>query len=175
MQTHTRSVYRFLGMLAVLGWQTASAVEVSWYRQPGSALHIASNASASLWIVGTDRQGTEDYTNGYNVYKWNGTEFVKGNSFCGPNARSHHHGPALGGERSKRPGHPWMDSASLTIKARDIAVGADNSVWIIGTDQRAGGYGVYQSTARGFLRATSPTPISPRCVSQSTRRATPGW
>ena len=47
---------KFLGstMLAVLGWQTASAVEVSWYRQPGSALHIASNASASLWMVGTD-------------------------------------------------------------------------------------------------------------------------
>ena len=60
MQTHTRSVYRVLGMLAVLGWQTASAVEVSWTRQPGSATYIASNASASLWMIGTD----STYTNG---------------------------------------------------------------------------------------------------------------
>ena len=73
--------------------------------------------------------------NGYNVYKWNGTEFVKQKSFRGPNARSHHHGPALGGERSKRHVHAWWSSA-LPTKARDIAVGPDNSVWIIGTDQR---------------------------------------
>ena len=47
---------RFFGstMLAVLGWQTASAVEVSWYRQPGSAISVASNASASVWMIGTD-------------------------------------------------------------------------------------------------------------------------
>ena len=71
MQTYARSAYRFLGMLAVLGWQTASAVEVSWTRQPGLATYIASNASASIWIIGTDS----------NVYKWdaNGKQFVNQN------------------------------------------------------------------------------------------------
>ena len=61
---------RFFGstMLAILGWQTASAVEVSWYRQPGSAVSIAGNASGSVWIAGTDRENA----NGYTVYKWDG-------------------------------------------------------------------------------------------------------
>ena len=67
MNTHARSVYRFLGMLAVLGWQTASAVEVSWTRQSGSAKYIASNASASLWMIGMDDS---------KVYKWTTNQFV---------------------------------------------------------------------------------------------------
>ena len=44
---------------------------------------------------------------------------------------------------------PWLAvSFSLSTKARDVAVGGDNSVWIIGTDQRTGGYGVYQTHGR---------------------------
>ena len=40
--------------------------------------------------------------------------------------------------------------------ARDVAVGGDDSVWIIGTDQRAGGFGVYQARCA----TTGPTPTS---------------
>ena len=144
---------KFLGstMLAILGWQTASAVEVAWYRQPGSALHIASNTSASLWIVGTDREcrgGWRDGicqdpdNRGYNVYKWNGTGFVKQQSIS---ART------LGVTTTDQ---LWVvndqnemfmpGELRLQTRARDIAVGPDNSVWIIGTDQRGGGYSVYQ-------------------------------
>jgi len=64
-------------MLAILGWQTASAVEVSWYRQPGSAVGIVGNTSGSVWIAGTDRENAS----GYFVYKWNGKDnFVKDDS-----------------------------------------------------------------------------------------------
>ena len=100
MQTHTRSVCRLLGMLAVLGWQTASAVDVSWYRQPGSALSITSNASGSVWIVGTDRQSdgsTTDttYTNG--TARNSSSKMFSAARTLG----SHDHRPALDGERSE--------------------------------------------------------------------------
>ena len=38
--------------------------------------------------------------------------------------------------------------------ARDIAVGADGSVWIIGTNAVPGGYGIYESNGSGW----SPVP-----------------
>lgn len=117
-------------LLAVIGWQTASAVEVSWYRQLGSAVHIASNASASPWIIGTDN----------NVYKWDGKQFVNQNFTA----------TDIGITTTDK---FWLvdqfglraaDGFYVSMKAREVAVGADNSAWIIGTDVRTGGYGVYQ-------------------------------
>ena len=131
MQTHARSVYRFLGMLAVLGWQTASAVEVSWYRQPGSATYIASNASASLWMIGTDS----------NVYKWDGKEFVNQNFSATRLGVTTADELWLVDSIGLRAPNPPL---YLGTQTRELAVGPDNSAWIIGIDQRPGGYGVYQ-------------------------------
>ena len=136
---------RFLGstMLAVLGWQTASAVEVSWYRQPGSGVSIASNASASLYMIGTDSK----------VYKWdvNSKQFVRGGNDLS-------NGDSLStteiavsttdqlwvvDETGFRT--PWI--SVNPAKAREVAIGVGNNAWIIGTDARAGGYGVYQGAA----------------------------
>ena len=130
MQTRTRSVYQLIGMLAVLGWQTASAVEVSWSRQPGSAVSIASNASASLWMIGTD----------FNVYKWNGQQFVNQNFSASRIGVTTTDQLWLVNEIGLR-----SPAVFLPQKAHEVAVGADNSAWIIGTDQRTGGYGVYKN------------------------------
>src|SRR4051794_4215518 len=70
-QTGTLRMCGLLGALAVLGWQTASAVEVSWLKQPGSAINITGNAAGALWIVGTTRLDAK----GYAAYKWNGDSF----------------------------------------------------------------------------------------------------
>jgi hypothetical protein len=128
-------------MLAVLGWQ-ASAEEVSWVRQPGAAFRIASNASASLWMVGTDSK----------VYKWSGTDFIDqkiSSTLIGVTTTD----------------QLWlMNEIGLTEpgsgffldKVREIAIGPDNIAWAIGTDQRTGGYGVYKITPGLF---GSKTPI----------------
>ena len=74
MQTDSRIVYRFLGLLvAGWAWQTASAFDVSWTSQPGSAVAITSHVSGLVWTLGTDGPGLY----AYNVYKWNGKEFVR--------------------------------------------------------------------------------------------------
>ena len=155
MQIQTRSVSRLLGMLAVMGWQTASAVDVFWYRQPGSAVGITSNASGSVWIVGTDRQSTDGFNNGFNVYKWNDTEFVKQNVFAARTLGVTTTDQLWTVNDQNDLFMPLNGSQLLSsTKARDVAVGGDNSVWIIGTDKRVGGYGVYQRTgANAWLAA----------------------
>src|SRR5215213_7835182 len=119
-------------MLAVFGWQTASAVEVSWYRQVGSARSIAGNASASVWTIGTDDS----------VYKWDGKQFVNQNYSATQIAVTTKDDLWLIDQFGVRPKGGLLS----TTKAREVAVGGDNSAWIIGTDVRAGGYGVYQAS-----------------------------
>jgi hypothetical protein len=47
--------------------------------------------------------------------------------------------------------NPQPGGASVFLrKARDVAVGGDNSVWILGDDKRPGGYGIYQRTGSGW-------------------------
>jgi hypothetical protein len=36
--------------------------------------------------------------------------------------------------------------------AKDIGIGADGSVWVIGADERAGGYGVYRYNGSGWTK-----------------------
>ena len=131
MHTHNRSVYRWVGMLALAGWQTASAVDVSWYRQLGSATQIASNASASLWMIGTDS----------NVHKWNGKHFVNQNYSAARIAVTTTDKLWMIDQYGLRNADPAL---YLSQQAQEVAVGPDNSAWIIGIDQRPGGYGVYQ-------------------------------
>ncbi len=111
MQTRARSVYQLLGVLAAVGWQTASAVEVSWFRQPGLAISIATNASASRWMIGRD----------FRVNKWdhNGKQFVNQNfsaARIAVNITDQHWLVERIGWRSP--------ATHLPQKAREVAVGA---------------------------------------------------
>ena len=139
---------KFFGstMLAILGWQTASAVEVSWYRQPGSAVSIAANAAGSVWMAGTDRENTH----GYYIYKWNGKEFIQQASVV-PGRKIAVTGSEqlwLVDDQDVLWGQLQAGAGLFYLRnAHDVAAGADNSVWIIGTDERAGGYGIYQRSA----------------------------
>jgi hypothetical protein len=138
---------RSLGLVAAAGaCQTAWGVDVSWTKQPGAALHISSNATGSTWVVGTtDRQNE----NGYDVYKWSRTEGWVWENGVPPSRRlSVNSADQL-----------WIvndvydlfflqpGAGAIPVgKARDVAVGGGDSVWVIGTDPRPGGYGVYQRT-----------------------------
>lgn len=131
-------------MLAIVGWQTASAVEVSWYRQPGSALSIAGSASGSLWIAGTDRENA----NGYFVYKWNGKDNFAKDSVVVPGKRLAVTGNDqlwLVDDQQVLWGQLQAGNALFYLrKARDVVTGPDNSIWIVSTEAQTGGYQVYQ-------------------------------
>ena len=141
-------IKRFLGptMLAILGWQTASAVEVSWYRQPGSAVSIAGSASGSIWIVGTDQQNA----NGNTVYKWNGKDNFATDISAVPGKRlaaTSTNQLWTVDDQDALWGQLQAGYAPLYLrKALDVVVGGDDSIWIVSTDARTGGHEVYQRT-----------------------------
>ena len=49
---------------------------------------------------------------------------------------------------------PPSDFALIVGAATDIAVGANNSVWVIGTNPVGGGYGIYQRSGSGWAAVT---------------------
>jgi hypothetical protein len=146
-------LYRSLGLVAA-AWacQTAWGVDVSWTKQPGAALHISSNATGSIWVVGTDRQNE----NGFDVYKWSRTEGWQWENGVPPSRRlSVNSADQLWTVNDVydlfflQPG-----AGAIPVgKARDVAVGGGDSVWVVGTDPRPGGYGVYQRTGSTWTDA----------------------
>ena len=139
-QTRRSTAYGLFGMMAILGWQGASALEVSWQKQPGIGTYLSGNAAGELWVVGAERVDPK----GYHVYSWNG----KGLDTrpLGVAARRVAVTPAS----EVWSLDDWNDLMYYTsgsfprfTKAHDVAVGANNVAWILGTDRRAGGYGVY--------------------------------
>ena len=106
-------------------------IDDEWQRLPGSARYIDIAANGAVWII-----GTEDKAQGGRLYQWNGEDWE----------------PQAEGEAQKisldSQGNPWIINASGKIyrlvdeawerisgTARDIGIGADDSVWIVGTDE----------------------------------------
>lgn len=151
-----RCALRPLGLIVLLAatwsWQAASAqqismvrwVDVSWTRQPGSAVQISGNSSGSLWVLGTDLSAD----NGFNVYKWNGSQLVRQSLVPSGRRLAAAQGEGLWivNDRNDVSFLPKSGAAPVpqNRKARDVAVGGDDSVWIIDSEPRAGGYGVYK-------------------------------
>ena len=153
MQPNAQSMCRILGLLvAGWAWQTASAVDVSWTNRVGSATDITSHASGLVWILGTDSPSGSLL---YNVYKWDGKSFVKPSVLparrIAVTSTDHHWYIAQGNQLYDQA--PGTTNATVTGTALDVAVGGDNSVWIVGTDQRAGGYSVYKYNAGNWTAA----------------------
>ena len=142
-------------MLAILGWQTASAVEVSWYRQPGSAVSIAGGVSGLVWIAGTDRENA----NGYFVYKWNGKDNFAKDSLVVPGKRLAVTGNDqlwLVDDQQVLWGQLQAGNALFYLrKARDVVTGPDNSIWIVSTEPKAGGYQVYQRSDSNYWNSAN--------------------
>ena len=116
--------------------------EGSWVQLPGAGRDIAVGADGSVWIVGTNRIG-----NDYGIYKWN-APISNWNMIDGGGIRI-----AVGPD-----GVPWLVNAAGQIfrrqegvswsllpgLARDIGVGANGSVWILGTNQLGSDFGIYK-------------------------------
>jgi hypothetical protein len=122
-----------------------SSLYDQWEQLPGTATDIGANGAGDAWIIGTN-----PVYGGYGVYKWNGS------SGWSPSDGG---GVRIAVEAS---GIPWLvndagnifrrNSSSVgtggwTQKpgtANDIGIGSDGSVWIVGTNAVAGGYGIYK-------------------------------
>jgi Tectonin domain len=124
-------------------------VKDTWEHLPGSARDIGVGADGSVWIIGTNPSGTKD---NFGAHKWTGKEW---------------RGVEGGGVRIDvdPSGNPWMVNAKGEIfrrvkntwkpvpgSAKDIGIGADGTVWIIGTKPSgtADDFGVHQWTGKDW-------------------------
>ena len=117
----------------------------------GAATDIGVGSDGSIWILGTDRQAK-----GYGIYRWESNNWVKANG----------DGEVITVDRD---GNPWVINSDSQIfqrsddssnsgdlgtsfgswqqkdgMATDIAIGANNDVWIIGTDRQTDGYSIFK-------------------------------
>ncbi len=117
----------------------------SWEGMPGTAKAISVGADGSVWKIGTDvRSG------GFGIYKYDAAKNTWNQTFLGGAVRID-----VGPD-----GIPWVVNSLDQIfrytngswvrksgSAKDVGVGADGSVWKIGTNVRSGGYGIYKYNA----------------------------
>lgn len=119
--------------------QVYRMIDGVWQRLPGDARDIAIGADGTVWVAA-----------GGGIYRWNGIDWDR---FSGSGVRI-----------AVDPlGIPWVIDHTDDIhqqiaghwvrrsgKARDIGVGADGSVWIVGTRNDNGGHGLYRWTGNAW-------------------------
>jgi hypothetical protein len=117
----------------------------NWSLYPGLARDVGVGADGSVWVVGTN-----PVPGGYGVWRltllgWSsvpggGVRIAvdpSGNSWVVNSAGNIFHWA----------GNSWSLYPGL---ARDVGVGADGSVWVVGTNPVPGGYGVWRLTLLGW-------------------------
>jgi hypothetical protein len=127
-----------VGLLA--WWQTASAVDVSWNRMPGSGLHIAGNEAGGTWAIGVERLsesgfGIYSFTNG----NWNGQAGAGRRITVDPSGRAW-----MVDDQNKIYRYNAGTWQMLPGLGTDIAAGGDGSIWILGVIKGAGGFGIFK-------------------------------
>jgi len=118
----------------------------NWRLMPGRANDIGIGGDGSVWIIGTNICGD----GGFGIWKWTGKDWMTFD------------GAALKIDVDKN-GDPWVvntygdifkrENSSWKMiggKAKDIGVGSDGSVFIIGTNPGGGGYGIWKWTGSGW-------------------------
>ncbi|MCQ4575481.1 MAG: von Willebrand factor type A domain-containing protein [Candidatus Brocadiales bacterium] len=116
-----------------------------WQKLPGSAHNIGVGANGVVWIIGADPTD-----GGYGIYRWNdiGWDSAGGGGIriaVTPGGKSWVVNSRQ--EIFRRVGGSWR---KLPGSAHDIGVGANGAVWIIGTDETDGGYGIYRWNGSGW-------------------------
>lgn len=121
-----------------------AAIEIAWSKIPGEIRDIGIGGvdEQAIWVV-----GGESVPGGFEVSYWTGSgwDIIEGSAAVAIDV-----GPS---------GYPWIvtrenrifewtgtDWAERPGEARDIGIGADGSVWIIGTDPVPGGYSIRRWT-----------------------------
>jgi hypothetical protein len=116
----------------------------SWTLRPGFARDITFGSEGipaidSMWIVGTNQ-----VPGGYGLYTWIGTGWVP----LPGGAVSMSVDPAQVAWATNSANQIWYGGGGAWSQqpgfATDVAVGANGTAWIVGTNQAPGGYGIYR-------------------------------
>jgi hypothetical protein len=114
----------------------------TWNPVAGAARDVGIGGEDSVWVIGTDALG-----DGFRVYRWNGAGFSAQNA-GGVRIAAGPLGNAWvvtgGGAIYRYAGGQWVQHPGT---ATDVAVGADGSLWRIGTNAVGGGYDIYRWNA----------------------------
>lgn len=117
-----------------------------WTQMPGAALDIGIGGTASapsVWVI-----GTSSVPGGHSVHRWNGSSWVLAPGQGGVKIDVNELGEAVVTNTSRE---IWKRSISgwtpLPGQARDITVGADGALWILGHREASGGYSIHQYKA----------------------------
>lgn len=118
----------------------------NWKLIPGRASDIGIGGDGSIWIIGTNISGD----GGFGIWKWTGKDWMTFD------------GAALKIDVDKN-GDPWVVNAYGDIfrrensswrmvggKAKDIGIGGEGSVFVIGTNTGGGGYGIWKWKGSGW-------------------------
>jgi hypothetical protein len=130
---------RFIFPFVLLLFNSHSFVYGQWSLKTGSARDISVGANGSVWIVGTN-----PVSGGYGVYKWNGTGWTGIDGGGVRIAVDPVGNPWLlndAGRIFRRNGDKWIQ---LPGAAKDIGIGKDGSVWVIGMLEVNGGFSVHK-------------------------------
>jgi hypothetical protein len=116
----------------------------SWLARPGSARHIAVGPGG-VFAIGNDTKA-----GGYGIHRFDGNGWQELGGGAVRVAVDHIGAPWVvndAGTVFKRVGAQWQ---AVEGSARDIACGADGSIWAIGRTPAAGGYHILCHTGRGW-------------------------
>jgi len=118
-----------------------------WEQIDGEATDIGIGADSSVWII-----GTSEVNGGYGVYRlsvkgWEQIEIDGGAIRIDVDPLGNPWVVDNDGNIFRRSGAEWEQ---IDGEATDIGIGADGSVWIIGTSEVNGGYGVYRLSVKGW-------------------------
>ena len=121
-----------------------SSIYDTWQVMPGLATDVGVGDNGAVWIVGA---GAAD--GGFGIYKWNGSDWDVAGGGAVRIAVDHAGRPWIVNDAGKiyrrttdsPTSGSWM---AMPGSATDIGIGGDSSVWVLGTNLIAGGYGVYK-------------------------------
>jgi hypothetical protein len=120
-----------------------------WVQIDGEATDIGIGADGSVWIIGTN-----EVNGGYGVYRrsvwgWVQLEIDGGAIRIDVDPSGNPWVVDNDGNIFRKIGAEWEQ---IDGEATDIGIGADGSVWIIGTSEVNGGYGVYRRIVEGWVQ-----------------------
>ncbi|HOY19239.1 MAG TPA: hypothetical protein PLC89_18165 [Haliscomenobacter sp.] len=109
-----------------------------WRLQPGQARDIAVGADGSVWSIGN----VAPHGGGYTIQRWTGSAWQAVDGAALRVAVDPQGNPWVVNDANqifRRESNRWIQ---VPGQARDIGIGADGSVWIIGAEVAAGGYSI---------------------------------
>jgi hypothetical protein len=123
-------------------------IGTQWQTLPGRAKDIGIGADGSVWIIGADPVDVSDF----GIQRWTGTDWEAVDGATGIRIDVDRDGNPWvvnsKGEIFRRTGTQWQ---TLPGRAKDIGIGADGSVWVIGTTPvGASNFRTYRWTGSGW-------------------------